>query len=346
MHYLGTIYLLIVSITLKMSIYRLSNAFKHLGHVRSKYTCHKACITSVNAHMKVQNSLRLFSTSPNPPIIDYYSPVGDVNQLEYGDYHLIASQSADTVRNYIPIDKLDQSYVGQKVWIRGRVNNIRAKGNGCFLVIRGGSFYTVQACHFRDKSQVENSKQLIKFVGNLTLESIVDIYGEVVTANVKSCSQKSVEIFVNKIFTVSRAPTLLPFLLEDAGRSQAEIDATENSERPLTGVSQEMRLDNRWLDLRVPANNAIMRLRSAISLLFRESLINENFIEINSPKLIAGESEGGSEVFRTDYFGTPACLAQSPQLYKQMAISADLERVFEIGPVFRAEKSNTRYAIW
>ena len=55
-----------------------------------------------------------------------------------------------------------------------------------------------------------------------------------------------------------------------------------------------------------------------------------------------GESEGGSDVFRTDYFGTPACLAQSPQLYKQMAISSDLERVYEIGPVFRAENSNTR----
>ena len=55
-----------------------------------------------------------------------------------------------------------------------------------------------------------------------------------------------------------------------------------------------------------------------------------------------GESEGGSDVFRTDYFGQPACLAQSPQLYKQMAISSDLERVYEIGPVFRAENSNTR----
>lgn len=105
---------------------------------------------------------------------------------------------------------------------------------------------------------------------------------------------------------------------------------------------KDIRLNNRWLDLRVPANNAIMRIRSGISLLFREALVNKGFVEINTPKLIAGESEGGSEVFRTDYFGTPACLAQSPQLYKQMAISADLERVFEIGPVFRAEKSFTR----
>jgi hypothetical protein len=58
--------------------------------------------------------------------------------------------------------------------------------------------------------------------------------------------------------------------------------------------------------------------------------------------MMSGESEGGAGVFRTDYFGRTACLAQSPQLYKQMAVSADLERVFEIGPVFRAEHSNTR----
>ena len=64
----------------------------------------------------------------------------------------------------------------------------------------------------------------------------------------------------------------------------------------------------------MPANNAIMRVRSGVSLLFREALVNEGFIEINTPKLIAGESEGGSEVFRTDYFGQPACLAQSPQV--------------------------------
>jgi aspartyl-tRNA synthetase len=57
---------------------------------------------------------------------------------------------------------------------------------------------------------------------------------------------------------------------------------------------------------------------------------------------MAGESEGGAGVFRTDYFGRTACLAQSPQLYKQMAISADLGRVFEVGAVFRAENSNTR----
>lgn len=69
--------------------------------------------------------------------------------------------------------------------------------------------------------------------------------------------------------------------------------------------------------------------------LFREILLSEGFQEIHTPKLIAGASEGGASVFKFNYMGREGCLAQSPQLYKQMAICADQERVFEIGPVFR-----------
>ena len=75
--------------------------------------------------------------------------------------------------------------------------------------------------------------------------------------------------------------------------------------------------------------------------LFRDFLHDRDFTEIHSPKLIGGTSEGGANVFRLDYFGQEACLAQSPQLYKQMVLCGDMQRVFEIGPVFRAEDSNT-----
>ena len=75
---------------------------------------------------------------------------------------------------------------------------------------------------------------------------------------------------------------------------------------------------------------------------YSSPLISSLYILIHILTDIEGESEGGSDVFRTDYFGQPACLAQSPQLYKQMAISADMDRVYEIGPVFRAENSHTR----
>eukprot|EP00599_Poterioochromonas_sp_BG-1_P006568 CAMPEP_0173151482 /NCGR_PEP_ID=MMETSP1105-20130129/11606_1 /TAXON_ID=2985 /ORGANISM="Ochromonas sp., Strain BG-1" /LENGTH=526 /DNA_ID=CAMNT_0014066865 /DNA_START=234 /DNA_END=1814 /DNA_ORIENTATION=+ len=295
-------------------------------------------------------STRLFSSqnpassAPAIPSVNYFSIDPQSNALQFGDLELIASQQKSPIE-YTDVSKLGTSEgpaIGTKVWIRGRVNSVRAKGNVCFLVLRSKAFYTIQACHFKDKQSPEESKALIKYVSALSAESIVDIYGEITAADVKACSQNNVEIQIKKIFTVSRAPSVLPFLLEDAGRSQKEIDESQSTDRPYSGVNQDNRLNNRWLDLRVPANNAVMRIRSGVSMLFREGLLNEGFIEINTPKLIAGESEGGSEVFRTDYFGTPACLAQSPQLYKQMAISSDLDRVFEIGPVFRAEKSNTR----
>jgi lysyl-tRNA synthetase class II len=280
--------------------------------------------------------------------VDYFAINDDDGAIQFGDYNPITSQT-EIPRKYVNVKDLGSASaasptapaVGDVVWLRGRVSSVRAKGNACFMVVRSGSFYTVQACHFKDKANPDPSKALIKFVGGLSLESIVDIQGVMVAADVKSCSQNSVEIQIQKIFTVARAPVALPFLLEDAARSDSEIEESQGTERPFAGVSQDTRLNNRWLDLRTPANNAIMRVRGGISLLFREALYQQGFTEINTPKLTV-ESEGGSEVFRTDYFGTPACLAQSPQLYKQMAISADLERVFEIGPVFRAEKSFTR----
>jgi len=85
-----------------------------------------------------------------------------------------------------------------------------------------------------------------------------------------------------------------------------------------------------------------MRLQAAVCGSFRKEMETRGFLEIHSPKLVAGESESGAGVFTTDYFGDVACLAQSPQLYKQLAVCGDLGGVYEIGPVFRAENSNTR----
>ena len=100
------------------------------------------------------------------------------------------------------------------------------------------------------------------------------------------------------------------------------------------------------LDLRIPTNISIIKLSSAIWKYFREYLNNKDFIEIHTPKILGGSSEGGSEVFHLNYFGKPAWLAQSPQLFKQMGIVWDLKRVYEIGPVFRAENSNTQRHLW
>jgi len=95
------------------------------------------------------------------------------------------------------------------------------------------------------------------------------------------------------------------------------------------------------IDLRTVTSQAIFRIQSGACVLFREFLLSKDFVEIHTPKLLAAASEGGANVFKVTYFDRSAYLAQSPQLYKQMLITSDFERVFEIGPVFRAENSFT-----
>ncbi len=111
---------------------------------------------------------------------------------------------------------------------------------------------------------------------------------------------------------------------------------------PLTSDSKiDQRLDWRYLDLRDPKKLLIFRIQTTAEQAMREWWINNGFIEIHSPKLVEGASESGAELFKLDYFGKTASLAQSPQFYKQMAMAAGFDRIFEIGPVFRANPSFT-----
>lgn len=98
--------------------------------------------------------------------------------------------------------------------------------------------------------------------------------------------------------------------------------------------------DHRVLGLRNLHETAIFKIRSDLLHYIRDFLYERDFVEINTPKLVAGAAEGGAEVFKLDYFGKEATLAQSPQLYKQIMVGV-FERVFEIGPAFRAELSAT-----
>ncbi|GIY26355.1 aspartate--tRNA ligase, cytoplasmic, partial [Caerostris extrusa] len=97
-------------------------------------------------------------------------------------------------------------------------------------------------------------------------------------------------------------------------------------------VNQDTRLDNRVIDLRTSANQAIFAVQAGIVALFREYLIANDFQDIQAPKIISAASEGGANVFEFKYHENPAYLAQSPQFYKQMAINGDFDRVFTIGP--------------
>ncbi len=107
------------------------------------------------------------------------------------------------------------------------------------------------------------------------------------------------------------------------------------------GAEIDSRLDYRWVDLRSNKNTLIFRIQSALVEAMREYMYKEKFTEIHSPKMIAAASESGSDVFELTYFDGKAYLAQSPQFYKQMAMAAGFDRIFEVGPVFRAEKSFT-----
>ena len=121
-------------------------------------------------------------------------------------------------------------------------------------------------------------------------------------------------------------------------KSKSKMNAQAKSK---VNVGLDTRLNNRAFDLRTPINYAVFNIQSAICTLFREYFLSKKFIEIHSPKIIGGASEGGSSVFNVDYFGQPAVLAQSPQFYKQMMIIAGRDGVFEVGSVSRAENTNT-----
>ena len=252
----------------------------------------------------------------------------------YGDSPMIRSE-VTTEKSYKDISDIP-TWADQEIWLRGRLHTSRAVSKGAFLVMRQG-LDTVQAIVWQGE---KCPRAMVKYAQDIPAESIVDLLVTVARAPepVASCSCSDFELKVKEIHIQSRAREL-PFVLEDAGRSKAESEATG-----LPVVHQDTILNYRWVGLRTPANHAIFKIQSAVCQLFREYLYSQKFVEIHTPKLIAGASEGGSDVFKLKYFSDSenACLAQSPQLYKQIACACSgLERVMEVGPVFRAENSNT-----
>jgi nondiscriminating aspartyl-tRNA synthetase len=121
----------------------------------------------------------------------------------------------------------------------------------------------------------------------------------------------------------------------------AEVVKPSRQQTTQAHVNLATRMANRVLDLRSPTSQSIFRIQAAVASAFRSYLNDQGFLEIHTPKLLGGASESGASVFNVNYFGRRACLAQSPQLFKQMCICADFGRVYEVGPVFRAENSNT-----
>ncbi|KAK9871593.1 hypothetical protein WA026_012973 [Henosepilachna vigintioctopunctata] len=258
----------------------------------------------------------------------------DVSVGKYGVLPLITSEYKID-RQYSNIGNLNKEYAKRVVWVRARFQTARARGKQCFIVMRQRE-HTIQVLVNVSESI---SKEMVKFASNISKESIVDIEGTVasVPSEIAGCTQSDVELIASQLWVVSSSDPQLPLQIDDASRPEKPEDTEGLNIR----VKQDTRLDNRILDLRTATNQAIFKLEAGVCRLFREILTEKNFTEIHTPKIIPAASEGGANVFTVSYFKGSAYLAQSPQLYKQMAIAADFDRVFTIGAVFRAEDSNT-----
>jgi len=283
-------------------------------------------------------------------------------------------------REYVDLKDLSNDLIGQSIWIRGRVFGKQAiSGKFGFITLRS-KYHTLQCKANIDGGQpIELVKFALKVHNEAVIDLFGAIVKSEV--EVTGCYYKHIEFDIHKCYVVSNALPQLPVQMEDLMRptpildeQQKKIDEIssqiEKTEEKLKGaktdqekeelnkvlenlkvlkseatvyptVEQNLRLDYRVIDLRTPANHAIYTISSAFCSFFRLELTKEKFIEIHTPKLIGSKSEGGAEVFEVGYFGRLAYLAQSPQFYKQMCVVGDFGRVFEIGPVFRAEKSDT-----
>ena len=205
-----------------------------------------------------------------------------------------------------------------EIKVCGFVDTIRNKSKMAFIVLKD----------ITGKVQVTVEKnedpELDAAVNSLTPDSVITVIGKAVESEYVRLG--GVEIYPKQIIVESIAAPL-----------PIDREARKGHERS----SIDQRIDYRWVDLRTEKNQMLFKVQTKLVAAMREYLIEKNFMEIHTPKLIGAASESGADVFEVKYFDRNAYLAQSPQFYKQMAMASGFERIFEVGPVFRAEKSFT-----
>ncbi len=214
--------------------------------------------------------------------------------------------------------------IGQKVLVRGFVENIRNSKAMIFIVLKD----------ITGRVQITLEKEKNPGLGEkleaVTGDSVISVYGEVIEN--EYVKMGGIEIIPDDVVVESIADAL-PIVRKDIPATKKK-QAVEKS-------SIDQRIDYRWIDLRTDENQLIFKVQTVLVNAMRQYLLSKEFMEIHSPKLIGTASESGSDVFEVKYFDRSAYLAQSPQFYKQMAMASGFERIFEVGPVFRAEKSYT-----
>lgn len=201
---------------------------------------------------------------------------------------------------------------GHEVTLKGWVHELRLMSKMAFVLLRDNS--GIVQCVVKDKD-----------VSNLTLESVVEIKGKSKAAKVKAEGVRDdVEVDVSEIIILSKAEKL-------------PIQVNEKT----TTTDLSKRLDYRWLDLRKPEHLLVFKIWTYMEEAMREYWLNNGYTQIYTPKFMSAASESGAELFEVKYFDQKAYLAQSPQFFKQMAMSAGFDKIFEIAPAFRANPSNT-----
>ncbi|MGB9371296.1 MAG: aspartate--tRNA(Asn) ligase [Halobacteriota archaeon] len=203
------------------------------------------------------------------------------------------------------------------VTVAGWVHELRDLGGITFLLLRDRDG-VMQITMPKKKVPPE----LVEHVRSLSRESVVRVAG-LVKEELKA--PQGFEIIPYEVELLNAAESPLP--LDVTGKVRADLDT---------------RLDARFMDVRLPATRAIFLIRATVLHEVRAFLSAHDFIEIQTPKMVATATEGGTQLFPISYFDREAFLNQSPQLYKQIMMAAGLERVFEVGPIFRAEEHDTR----
>ncbi len=206
------------------------------------------------------------------------------------------------------------AHIGERVRVQGWLHNLRRLGGISFIILRDG-WGTIQAV-------TEDEEALRPLLdGNLAVETVLAVEGALIR-NPQAPGGLELQAPRLEVITPVAAPPDVPL-------NKREIKAA------LSTLLDEAVVLNRH-----PARRAIFRLAAGAMRGFREALTARGFTEIQSPKIVASATESGANVFKIDYFGRPAYLAQSPQFYKQAMVGV-FERVFEVGPVFRAEPHDT-----
>lgn len=207
-----------------------------------------------------------------------------------------------------------KNHIDSEVEIAGWAQNIRAMSSVLFIEMRDVSG-TVQGVLPK-----KGNESLFNELRTVPRETIISMTGQAV----KSQAKIGYEIQIRELKIINRAEAPLPLGVVDKIESDIET-----------------RLENRFLDLRRPEILSIFKIQSTISNSIRNYFVEKGFIEIHSPKIVAAATEGGTELFPVKYFERNAYLSQSPQLYKEIMMSAGFDKVFEIAPAFRAEEHNT-----